>query len=609
MKRWCVAAALLGAPAAAQEAEPAPEVEEVVVTAVRLALPVEETPGARVVTGEDIERRGAVFAAEVLETIPGINVTRNGGLGGVTYVRQRGQAAGASLVLVDGAPANDPSQPEGGFDFSSFELADVSRVEVLSGPQGALWGSDAVGGVISFTTREPHGLRAYAEAGSYQTVRAGVSAGRAGERWAVGLNASVLTSAGFSKAANGTEDDGLDTRTIGLSGRFSPAERVTVDARLRYNEALVEIDGYNAAFAFGDTPEIYDTQTLSGFARLRVSDLLGVDHALSLSTLHIERAGRGGGFPYAYDADRQVWRYTLARERPEDRYGLVVGVEREDTSARLSDGSTADLGASAAFAVVRLSAGGLTTHLSGRWDDPDRFDGQATARASVAYALGGGFSLRGAYGQGFRTPTISQAACDFCFPAGPADLRPERAQGADLGAAWRSAGGRFSAALTAWRLDVRDQIELVLGPGFTSRYWNVARTRTRGVETEAAAEIGRRLSLQAAYAWTAGETEDGERLLRVPEHQGSVVLSWTGAAADAALTLRGESEQADVDPGAFAPAERQGFVTADVAASRVLAAGVRLTLRVENLFDSEHQQLLGYREPGRSAYLGLRLRR
>ena len=611
MKRWwLVSAALVGAPAAAQERAPPPDIDEVIVTATRLPAPVPETPGARVVTEEEIERRGAVFAADVLETIPGINIVRNGGFGGVTYLRQRGQGSDKTLILVDGVPVNDPSLPEGGFDLASFELADVARVEVLSGPQGSLWGSDAIGGVVSFTTREPDGVRAAVEAGSYGAVRASADVGRATEAYAFGVSASGLTSDGFSKAANGRERDGFDTFTLGLSGRYAAGAGVTIDGRLRYNEARVEIDGYGVDFAFGDTPEVYDTATVSGFARIRAADLLGFDHALSFSALETERAGSGGQFPYRFDAQRGVWRYTVQRDRPSDRYGLLFGIEREDTSATLSDGSTADLGASAAFVVGRASLGRLTAHASARWDDPDRYDGQATARASVAYDVGGGFSVRAAYGQGFRTPSMSQAACDFCFPPGPADLRPERAEGFDLGAAWRSPDGRRSAALTAYRLDVRDQIRFVFRPDLTSRYENVARTRTTGLEAEASAELGRGLSLRAAYAWTEAEDLTArEPLLRVPEHQGSLVASWTGALADAALTLRGESDQADVDPSTFAPAGREGFVTADLAASRVLAPGVRLTLRVENLFDAGWQQVLGYREAGRSAYLGLRYRR
>jgi len=603
--------ALAAGPALAQPApEPLAGVEEVIVTATRLPSLLEDAPGARVVTEAEIERRGAVFAADVLETLPGINIARNGAFGGVTYVRQRGQGSEKTLVLVDGMPTGDPSQPGGGFDLSSFELADIARVEVLSGPQGSLWGSDAIGGVISFTTRETDGLRAEVEAGAYGTVRGALAAGRAEDRFAYGITVSGLTTDGISKAANGTEADGFETRTAGLNGRYALGRRITVDGRVRYNRSRAEIDGYDADFAFGDTAEVYETETATAFGRLRAEGFAGLDHAFSVSVLDTERAGFGGGFPYGYAAERQVYRYAAERGRAQDPYAIAFGVEREDTAAQLSDGSEADLGAAAAFAVGRLVRGPLTATLSGRYDDPDRYDGQATGRAALVYALGGGFDLQGAYGQGFRTPSISQTACDFCFPAGPADLRPERAEGAELGLAWASPGGGLRAAITGYRLEVQDQIEFAPGPDFSFRYQNIAETLTRGLEAEAAAALPGGVSVRAAYAYTDAEKRGtGARLLRVPEHQGSTVVSWTGARVDAAFTVRAESSQADTDPSSFAPAEREGFVTADLAGSYALTEGVRATLRVENLFDRGFQQVLGYGEPGRSAYVGLRLRR
>ena len=159
------AAVCLPLPAWAQAHDkPDEDLPEVVVTATRLPAIVDATPGARVIDRSTLDRRGAVFAADILGDVPGLSVYR-AGLGGVTSVRIRGASQDKSLVLVDGVPVNDPSQPAGGFDFAGFDLTDVERIETLSGPQSSLWGSDAIGGVIAFTSRELDGLRAEAEAG------------------------------------------------------------------------------------------------------------------------------------------------------------------------------------------------------------------------------------------------------------------------------------------------------------------------------------------------------------------------------------------------------------------------------------------------------------
>ena len=158
----CLAAGLAATTAHADDAA---TLDEAVVTATRLPSLVDQAPGARIVTAEDIEQRQTSFAADVLDTIPGVSVARTGAFGGVTGVRIRGASTDKTLVLVDGVPMNDPSDPNGAFDFAALDLADIDRVEILSGPQGSLWGSEAIGGVVAFTKTiafelAGHGIRA-----------------------------------------------------------------------------------------------------------------------------------------------------------------------------------------------------------------------------------------------------------------------------------------------------------------------------------------------------------------------------------------------------------------------------------------------------------------
>jgi vitamin B12 transporter len=157
---------------------------------------------------------------------------------------------------------------------------------------------------------------------------------------------------------------------------------------------------------------------------------------------------------------------------------------------------------------------------------------------------------------------------------------------------------------------VEDQIDFVFNPDFTSRYANIDRTASEGLEAEASADLGAGWAVRAAYSYTEAEDLGArQRLLRVPDHQGSAVLSYDSDRFGGALTVRAEGDQADADPSTFATVEREGFVTADLAGRYALTEGVDLTLRVENLLDETYQQVLGYAEPGRSAYVGVRLRR
>lgn len=597
-------AALFALPAAAQEAT---EVEDVVVTATRVPAIVAETPGARVISEAVVEQRGAIFAADVLADVPGLSVTRSGAFSGPAYVRIRGAHPGKTLVLVDGAVANDAADIDGAFDFTGFDLGDVERIEVLSGPQSSLWGSSAIGGVISFTTRELDGIRAEAEAGSFDTVRGRLAGGIANERYAVGAFVSHFDTSGISAAdeADGNpEADGATITTVGANGRYSFSPNVTLEGRVRYNQTDADIDGFPApTYVLADTDDSLSREQRSGFARLTVQ-ALGLEHQFSVSASDLTRQ-TFSDYPSAFEAERQIYRWQASGNSAQGRVNYAFGAEHEDSIGALSSGITEELSTTSLFAAARFDLSDRFSLTGGlRHDDADKFGDAATGRLSAAYELGGGFILSGAWGTGFKAPTVSQAVCDFCWSALPyPDLRPERADGHEAAVGWRSADGRLEGRVSVYRLDVENQIIWFPDGAGNMYYANVDRSRTDGVEAEARAALPAGFDLSLAYAWTdAVNLSDDSRLLRTPEHSGSVTLGWTGERLNAALTVRGESEMLD------SGGERDGFVTANLNAAWALTDQVSLTARIENLADKHYQQLLGYGEPGRSGYVGIRLR-
>ncbi|WP_306002426.1 TonB-dependent siderophore receptor [Brevundimonas sp. C43] len=595
-------AAIAAAFAAPAFAEDATQLDEVIVTATRIPAIVADTPGARVIDGKTIEQRGAIFAADILADVPGLSVTRSGAFGGVAQVRMRGATPGKTLVLVDGAPVNDAAEPNGAYDFSSFELADIARIEVLSGPQSSLWGSDAIGGVISFTTQEIDGLRAEAEAGSFDTVRGRLSAGVANETYAFSAYASRFDTDGISAAdeADGnTEADGFRSTTLGAKGRYVLSDAVKVDGSVRWNKSKADIDGFPAPnYALADTDDTQEGEQWSGFGRV-TAKAFGLTHQFSVSASDLDRSSVSGGFGSTFTGDRQAYRWQANGQAQDIDYAF--GVERNEASAALSSGLSRDLSITSVFGVAQYDVGALNLTGGLRYDDTDDFGSKTTGRVSAAYDLAGGFILSGAYGTGFKSPTVSQAVCDFCF-APRSDLKPETADSVEIALGWASADGRFDGRATLYRLNVEHQITYSAG-----RYINVAKTRSDGFELEGRALLGGGFDLTLAYAWTdATDRTTGARLLRVPEHAGSATLGWTGDRLSGALTVRAEGDQDD--SGGFSTVARDGFVTANLNAAYELTDQVTLTARIENLGDEHYQQVFGYGEPGRSGYVGIRLR-
>ena len=269
---FAAGAALAVMPAAAHAADP--PLGEVVVTATRLPEPLAEVSGAQVIDRAEIERRNAVFAGDLLATVPGAALSRAGPFGGVSSLILRGAPSDKTLVLVDGVPVNDPSQPAGGFDFASLDLFDVERIEILPGPQASLWGSDAIGGVVNVVTREPDGVRAGAEVGSYDSRRFTAAAGLSNAKAALGLSAASFDTDGISKADardGNTETDPFHNLTVGANARLNPADGVKLEARIRFNHAKTHYDSFGGPTGVIDGPDTSKVDSGSGLLRATVA--------------------------------------------------------------------------------------------------------------------------------------------------------------------------------------------------------------------------------------------------------------------------------------------------------------------------------------------------
>ena len=410
-----------------------------------------------------------------------------------------------------------------------------------------------------------------------------------------------------ARAADGAdgnpEVDGFTSTTAGGRARYAFTPNVAVDGSVRWTDSAADLDGFPApTYALADTLDSQSSEQWSGFGRLRLK-AFGLAHQFSFSASEIART-TVSAFPSAFEADRQVARWQA--DGAVAGVAFVVGAEREETEGSLSTGLTERLGTTSAFATARIEPTdrlSLTGAL--RFDDTDDFGSKTTGRVSGAFDAGGGITLSAAYGTGFKAPSISQAVCDFCFSSQPFPvLRPETAEGYEAAIGWSSADGRIEGRATVYRLSVEDQITYVFDPmTFDSFYVNVAETATDGVELEGRARLGGGFDLSLAYAWTDARDETtGARLLRVPEQAGSATLGWTGERLSGALTVRAEGDQDD------AGGVREGFVTASLNGSYALTEAVTLTARIENLTDEHYQQVFGYGEPGRSGYVGIRLR-
>jgi vitamin B12 transporter len=586
-------------------------VAPVVVDSTRLPTRLEDTPDVIVINRAEIDARQAVYAADILDTVPGLAVTDDGAFGGVTSVRIRGASSDKTLVLIDGVPQNDSSDPNGAYDFSTLDLSNFEKIEVLEGPQSSIWGSDAIGGVISLTTREIDGWRAQGEGGSLDTFDGSAAIGRRTDQWAAGLSIFGDRSDGVAKADGIGPRDPFWSWSAGAYGRYTPTDWISLDAHLRYEQSYAGVDGYDATtFVFGYTPQYATTRGWTGDARAVVQAPLGFTDTLTVGLFDLNRSDIYIGQPAdssSYWAFTQDYRFTAERGAASDPFGVVFGAERIGTDASLSTGVHEGLGTTSGFVEARYRPWDpLTITAAERYDAPDTYGGDATGHVSAALKLGAGVSVEGAWGQGFKTPTISEIACDFCFPTGPSTgLKPEHAVGWDGALAWASPDSRFTAKVTGYQLSVRDQIEF--SATFPFRYVNLDNTRTTGAEVEVGAKLTRNLSVEGEYAYTdAIDLDAGTQMLRVPRDSGSVTLTWHDRRWQADFTVRAEGPDADENPSTFLPQERPGFVLARIAGSYSLSPHLDLTARIEDIANTHYEEVLGYGEPKQMILIGIR---
>ena len=583
-------------------------IDTIVVTGTRIEQTAAEAGSTvRVIDAGEIEARGFSYALDALAGAPGVTINQNGAFGGAATVRIRGASSDHTLVLVDGVSVNDASAPGGGYNFARLDTESIERIEVLSGPHSTLWGTDAIGGVVSITTKGPSaGLTGdvFVQAGSFGTLRRGASISNAGAVGDFRLAATQLATDGISRAdaRNGnTEDDGFDSSTLSAQGGLYLPAGVRIDGSVLWNDSRTEFD----SFAFGaqgnvsDGDELNETEERSTNLSLTAPLLDGkFDNLLMIGHSGIDRRSFSDGEPsHAAEGERTLFRYqgTLTIDR---RNTLAVGAEREQSAARQTR-STLD-GLFALYEFRPFEALTLTGGL--RSDDHEQFGSETTARLAAAWQASSSVTFRGSWGQGFKAPTIFQTTFFCCGAAAPnEELKPERSEGIDIGAEWRSAGGRSQASIAIFQQDTVDLIDFSFAVG---GYENIAEVESRGVEITAGWNLTRSLALSADYAYIKALEGDGSPRLRVPRHSGDLILSFDPPGGFSGTALIRFNGRESIQGGG----ELDEWTRVDINARYDLPGSVEVFGRIENLFDEHYQQVLGYGTPGRSGSLGARWR-
>ena len=237
-----------------------------------------------------------------------------------------------------------------------------------------------------------------------------------------------------------------------------------------------------------------------------------------------------------------------------------------------------------------------------RYDDHERFGSRKTTRIAGAWRLLDTVFLRASWGEGFKAPTIFQTTFFCCGATAPnADLRPETSEALDAGVEWLSPDARFRLGATVFRQETENQIDFEFARG---GYLNIDKVEATGLELSATLALSDTFSLALDYAYIDAEDGDGKALTRLPEHSGDLTLSYASTGPfSAALLLRYNGSETNTDRTRL-----DSWLRVDLSSRYAVSESLEVYGRLENLFDTDYQQILGYGTPGLSGSLGVRWR-
>ncbi len=610
---------------------------KVVVTAQALPLDANASPApVTILTREQISQRAATSLPDLLATQPGFSLGRTGPEGGQTSLFLDGGNSNYTKVLVDGVPANIPG---GLIDFSNFTLDNIDKIEVVHGAESALYGSDAMDGVIQIfthrgTTRVPE-FTAFADGGNFSTGRGGAELSGLLGRFDYSAGVSDLETAG-----QGPNDAFRDRTLSGNFGwRISDTARISLG--LRDNDSRAGTPGQTLLQSANLTDTIA-LQNLSAGLRADFATGSRWHHQLSGTEMYFREFNFDPFFPSFYQYNRAG--FSGQSTYFFKGFGLTAGYEYEVEngflSAAANGGQTlavihARRNNQAGFLDIRWQPiARLTLNGGARAEDNADFGTRVVPRAGASYALRvaqgalGDTRLRASYGQGIVEPRFDQSfGTDPCFPGDP-NLLPEESRTVNAGIEQKLASdrlfvradyfdSRFHNIISFQSVTPSAACLAIQDPFGAGTFFNTNLASARGANFSSEARLTRWLSASGNYTYdstrvlSAPNNSDanyivGSRLIRRPVNSGNVVLNAAFRRMNWNLSGYFTGRRPDSDFLGLGLTNNPGYARFDLAGSYNLTHDVSFYGRIANLADKKYQDVLGYPALGREFRIGVK---
>ena len=613
MKKTPLALAVAAVSLWAQASAAAQNDDTVVVTANRTQQPVSSVLApVDVVTRDDIDRWQAKTVTDVLRRLPGVDVSQYGGTGQISLIYVRGTEARHTLVLVDGIPLAKPGIV-GQVDYSQIPLSLVQRIEFVRGARSAVYGADAIGGVVNIITqaeRPVSQLQVGIGSDHYQQYDGAL-------RQALGENTQLTVAGAFqdtkgfnvqprSGYALDSDRDGFRNKTFwaGVDHRFNAAFSGFVRGYGYDNKSLYDAGYVNSV----DVSKVYNHTWESGLAFNQG------DYASQL-TLSLQKYKE-----YNYVSTQGLYHSGTTLDNMEQRNlqwgnsyrigeGLVsAGIDRQEQRLVSRDDYASDRYKrtnTGYYLTGQQQFNPITLEAALRGDDNSQFGWNTTWQTAAAWEFVPGYRATLSYATAFQAPTLGQMYGQKRLYISPSpDLEAEKSKQWEIGL--EGLTGPVDWRLSAYQNKIDNLIDYYSDPvTYEGRYYNIQAATIRGVEWTGSFDTGlfsHRITL--GYL-DARRDNDNEVLARRPKQQFKYQLDWTmfGLDMDAAWQYYGKSYYNNTNQFTSERRRSPSYSLVDLSASYPVTSHLTVRGRIANLFDKEYETAYGYATAGREYYL------
>ncbi|WP_333805333.1 TonB-dependent receptor plug domain-containing protein [Sulfurospirillum sp.] len=564
------------------------------------------TDNVTVITSEELSLKGITSVTEALNTIPGISITSQGGLGKLSSVRMQGMSNQYTLVMVDGVRYNDPSSLSGA-DFSHLLVGDIERIEVIKGAQSGVWGADAAAGVINIITKSAqsgtHGT-AGVEVGSYGRRSMNTSISHKTDKFDAMLSVQRVTEDGFTAYAPRNEDidkfekDGYRNTTVNLKAGYWIDESNRIEAGYHDINALNNYDASDPTTWIMDPNSIQrgDFRQRSGYLTYKyfVANH-AIETTLSQSTFtkkELDETTSGNLRDYEGKVPsvevKDTWKYY-------DNSTLVFGgsyEKRELTYTAVGDSEKErDENSKALYINNTNKLGNVVLNEALRYDKFSAFDDKTTGKIGAKYLFSDQFNIYTNYGTAYKTPTMFEMIYPWFPNSSNFNLKPENIKSFNMGMQYAGFNMNF------FRNEIEDLIRFR-----STKYVNIDGTSVfRGIELSYEQQLFNSLLMGANYTYVDAADKDGNRLTDIPRYQSSLYATYMPI-KQIAMNVNGTYIGSRKDSSTE---ETGNYFVANTKVTYHATKDLDVYFKVNNLFDRYYQTVYGYASAERSYYMGV----